>query len=541
MQSMVGRPNRASVYAFSFMNRGASGRRVGGLTICISFKYGKITPWLMKYLTNAFTSLLILALVACSKQPSGLVGVWKSGEQGMFSTQMVLTLNKDGTGVFVAGYGIFGGDNAQVRWKYEKQKLILTDAKGAEDSLTVVSQSETDLVLQAQGSGTLLSFRRISDAGSASVDLGKSVGASAGRAAVSSQTKETDKRKAPETKTEQQLGEIKKNIRQLSSAVDQYALEQGVRYVSYEDVVGAGKAIPSITPVSGEDYRSIIFRAGDDYSVEAAGGDFLIKASSGPTLRVDQIKELTNARVLDALRRGTQPNLPAFVVIDAVTYDVVDQTKWERTIDGHLNLRMLEATYVPSERIGITRPAGDLIVQVLKPVKAKDEVIRLPFRASISLPDPSPSISLQGIKSSAWGTPWAGKQAALIEGSPEHRQALDLYEAFEAAVAKKKLVEKRWSDLQKIKAMVDDYDTFVAGAKSGLRSQLERAFDSSKLGKDYAQTAGKAQNYATGRARHQAFIELVSPYLKTEYTRIERMVNDSKERADALAAFLSAL
>ncbi|MEJ1970952.1 MAG: hypothetical protein WDM96_00025 [Lacunisphaera sp.] len=102
-------------------------------------------------------------MAACSKHPSSLVGVWKNGEQGLISTQMVLSLKEDGTGALNASMGIFGGGKDAFRWEYQKPNLLITTADGGTDVMVVVSQSKTDLVLQSVKDGSLLSFRRISD------------------------------------------------------------------------------------------------------------------------------------------------------------------------------------------------------------------------------------------------------------------------------------------------------------------------------------------------------------------------------------------
>jgi len=102
-------------------------------------------------------------LAACSKHPSSLVGVWKTGEQGFFSTQIVLTLKSDGTGMLNASAGVFGGASGSAKWEFSKEKLTLSEPDGAVTVFAVVSKSKTDLVLQNPNDGTLLSFKRISD------------------------------------------------------------------------------------------------------------------------------------------------------------------------------------------------------------------------------------------------------------------------------------------------------------------------------------------------------------------------------------------
>ncbi len=102
-------------------------------------------------------------LSACSKHPSSLVGVWKSGEQGLFSTQIVLTLKADGTGMLNASVGFLGGQNGSAKWEFANDALSLVEADGSKSVYTVVSKSKTDLVLQNPKDGQLLSFKRIGE------------------------------------------------------------------------------------------------------------------------------------------------------------------------------------------------------------------------------------------------------------------------------------------------------------------------------------------------------------------------------------------
>jgi hypothetical protein len=50
---------------------------------------------------------------------------------------------------------------------------------------------------------------------------------------------------------------ILNNLRQLAAAADQYFLEEGVRTVSFDQIVGPDKYIRSLPAVDGEDYRSL--------------------------------------------------------------------------------------------------------------------------------------------------------------------------------------------------------------------------------------------------------------------------------------------
>jgi len=55
---------------------------------------------------------------------------------------------------------------------------------------------------------------------------------------------------------------IRNNLRQLWTAAQQYFVETGRLVVGFNDLVGEGKYIKAIEPVSGEDYTRLVFNAG---------------------------------------------------------------------------------------------------------------------------------------------------------------------------------------------------------------------------------------------------------------------------------------
>ena len=62
------------------------------------------------------------------------------------------------------------------------------------------------------------------------------------------------------------------NLRQLSSAADQYYLEHGTESATYNDLVGPGKYIKRIQTVMGEDYAQILFVQGRPLRVRLPDG-----------------------------------------------------------------------------------------------------------------------------------------------------------------------------------------------------------------------------------------------------------------------------
>ncbi|MEO5961389.1 MAG: hypothetical protein ABIZ49_07385 [Opitutaceae bacterium] len=65
------------------------------------------------------------------------------------------------------------------------------------------------------------------------------------------------------------------NLRQLSSAFDQYCLENGVRTATYDQLVGPTRYVKQIVPVAGENYRTLRFQQGQPLRVQLANGKFV--------------------------------------------------------------------------------------------------------------------------------------------------------------------------------------------------------------------------------------------------------------------------
>jgi len=62
------------------------------------------------------------------------------------------------------------------------------------------------------------------------------------------------------------------NLRQFSAAGDQFCLEHGVAAADYNDLVGPDKYIRALTPVAGEEYRTLRYVPGEPLRIELADG-----------------------------------------------------------------------------------------------------------------------------------------------------------------------------------------------------------------------------------------------------------------------------
>jgi len=66
---------------------------------------------------------------------------------------------------------------------------------------------------------------------------------------------------------------IQNNLRQFSAAAQQYMLENAKNVAKYDDIVGPDKAIRELSPVAGEDYKSLVVHTDDEsISVHTADG-----------------------------------------------------------------------------------------------------------------------------------------------------------------------------------------------------------------------------------------------------------------------------
>ena len=117
----------------------------------------------MKHKLLPLIVTLMFFLASCSKQPSEFVGSWKAGEQGFFSTAVVLILKGNGTGEISAAVGIFGSAKGTIKWLKEGDKLILQEPSGKRTELTILGKTDTTMTLRGPD-GSITTYTRIGDA-----------------------------------------------------------------------------------------------------------------------------------------------------------------------------------------------------------------------------------------------------------------------------------------------------------------------------------------------------------------------------------------
>ncbi|MEJ1970951.1 MAG: hypothetical protein WDM96_00020 [Lacunisphaera sp.] len=223
--------------------------------------------------------------------------------------------------------------------------------------------------------------------------------------------------------------------------------------------------------------------------------------------------------------------------VSAVSFDILSQSPAETSLQGEATLIAEEDTFAETGQLKLKRAEREIVVKSLKLVKKKGDAVQVPFQAKLT--SPGAQIDLADLK--AWGQPLAHFKPAVVEGTPAYQKVLELNAAWQAAAAKTKQVEERWNDLKLIKSMAGDYDTFVTKSAYAMRKHLESAFGDRALAQEYAQTVEKKKSYPTEKARYAAFVRLVTPHLDEEYSRIEALINDSKQKADAYMDFMAGL
>jgi len=66
---------------------------------------------------------------------------------------------------------------------------------------------------------------------------------------------------------------VTNNLRQISSAAEQYFLEEGKDEVRIEDLIGPGKYIGSLKPILGESYEGMVIKMGEPVRVTLQTGE----------------------------------------------------------------------------------------------------------------------------------------------------------------------------------------------------------------------------------------------------------------------------
>lgn len=117
----------------------------------------------MKRKATGLIALLLVSSCWLSKHPSSFVGSWKAGEQGFFSTAVVIILKSDGTAEINAAVGIFGSTRGTVRWKKEGDKLILEEAGSKTTELAILGKTDTTMTLRGPD-GSITTYTKIGDA-----------------------------------------------------------------------------------------------------------------------------------------------------------------------------------------------------------------------------------------------------------------------------------------------------------------------------------------------------------------------------------------
>jgi len=125
------------------------------------------------------------------------------------------------------------------------------------------------------------------------------------------------------------------NLRMLSAAADRYYLAHGVSSTDYDSLVGPGRPIQALAPVSGEDYRAVTLRQGMPLQVRLSDGRVISFPPVPPRAR-PQAPLSPDEQRAEVARRSAPPQAPP-VVVGAVP--VIGGASDQAIID---NLRRLD-------------------------------------------------------------------------------------------------------------------------------------------------------------------------------------------------------
>lgn len=249
---------------------------------------------------------------------------------------------------------------------------------------------------------------------------------------------------------------------------------------------------------------------------------------------------LDHSVVVNALKRGTLGKLPAHLVITDAQFSETSRVDNDATVKGDAVFTSLEDTFIAVRRIGVKRPSGELNATVIRRVHIAGEKFISPFQGIVSLLDSAPRLVPQMIVSEH-GEPRSSFKAAVIEGTPEHKQLLALNETFASTDERYQRVKDKWARLNELGELLSSYDAWAATHPASIEGRIVRALDSKDLGKAYDQKVYRSKKLVDGRAKHAAFVQLVKPTFDAEYARIKAIADPREAAAQAYIDFLEKL
>ena len=198
---------------------------------------------------------------------------------------------------------------------------------------------------------------------------------------------------------------------------------------------------------------------------------------------------------------------------------------------------MLEDTFKKSRVLEFQTPSTSYRIQLLNVVKKKGDQISLPFSDRIDLANDRPNIQLPGLDD--YGSEAAQFPHSYVEGSEKATKAEELIGAATDAKRKADLVDGKWQSLVRVKDSLESQDNFHSfkGCGTGPAWHIARAFsDDSFANQVFCPLMNKYD--ASEATQFSAYKNLIEPKLADEYSRVEKIIQDSKDKAKACDDYL---
>jgi hypothetical protein len=245
--------------------------------------------------------------------------------------------------------------------------------------------------------------------------------------------------------------------------------------------------------------------------------------------------ELTKDVLVDAFKRSSINSLPVFLKIADAQFEVVNAVDATRVIKGTVTLEVLEDTFKKSRALQFQTPSTTYRIQLLNAVKKKGNQISLPFSDRIDLAAAHPTIQLPALED--YGSEAAKYPHSFVEGSEKAMKAESLIDDALTASKKADIMQNKWHNLNRLKDGIADLDSFRSFMNNGGWSTITPCFDD----QNYSDTLfQKVANRLNGNlaAQYDAFISSVKPLLDKEYPRVEKIINDAKEKSQVCSDYL---
>jgi hypothetical protein len=250
-----------------------------------------------------------------------------------------------------------------------------------------------------------------------------------------------------------------------------------------------------------------------------------------------KVVELTKESLVEAFKRASVDNLPVFLKIADVQFEVVSSVDTTRVIKGTVTLEVLEDTFTESRVLKYQTPSTAYSVQLLKTVKKKGDQIYIPFSERINLAAPQLRMQMPALED--FGREAAKFPHSYVEGGEQAVKAEGLIQAALDAARKANLVKDKWECLGAIQKSLTDVSAFADLVQSVWRGKyLNRAFDDREFQTKWNEQIYPDRKFNSKKDQFAAHCKLVQSRFDEEYPAIQKIVSDAKDKAKACSDYL---